>query len=204
MKSDLLSKADESITLVELQLTKISQLTAEANQLTAKLEELKQSESQIIQSEDKKRVEKLIKIRAEIDCATADAARANAELATAKDEIFPLAGAANNDLHAVRDELLEQKKADVRKLLLQVFEEKAVQLLGAWINHAKPVKALDFDRLIFSRSQVEKNVAAAGKLRSQLTFLVTGEWPVRQPAVEAPELVQLVPEPAGNQLGALL
>ena len=206
MKSDLLSKADSSIKLVEQQLTLIADLTTNHRELTAKLEEFRQSESQIIQSEDKKRVEKLVKIRAEIDCATADAAKAKAELAAAKEAIFALAGAANNDLHAVRDDLVEQKKAEVRQLLLQAFEEKAVQLLGAWINHAKPVKALEFDRLVFSRSQVEKNVSAAGKLRSQLTFLVTGEWPVAQPAAPTPELVQVVPAPASqaNSLGSVL
>ena len=144
-----------------------------------------------------------MKIRAEIDCATADAAKAQAKVTAAKEAIFALAGEANNDLHAYRDQLLEGRKADVRQVLLQAFEPKAVQLLGAWINHAKPVKSLEFERLIFSRAQVEKNVAAAGKLRSQLTFLVTGEWPVVQPSVESPEIVQLVPASAGgNSLGA--
>ena len=201
--NELLSKADSSIILVEQQLTLIAGLTNNYNELSAKLESLRQSEDNIVQSEDKKRVEKLLKVRAEIDCVNADLAKSQAELAAAKEAIFELAGAANNHLHAYRDELVDARKCDVRKLLSQVFEQKAVQALGPWVNHAQPVKALDFERLSFSRGQVEKNVSAASKLRSQLTYLVTGEWPAAQ-AAESPELVQIVPAPAsqGNSLGA--
>ena len=184
--NELLSNCESAVAKVETNLAKLDELTKDHAKLTATLQHIASQRAELIagNADDKKKLSGIKDLDAQKEIRTMDLAKVESQIGCAQQEIITAAIDANGKVQALKEAMIAAEKAKAKAVLLEVFPQKVVGLMEAYLGHATEVKKLDIEYSSFIPAKVDFCLSQARKLRGQLETL-KGNPPVAQPAVKS-------------------
>jgi hypothetical protein len=201
--NEVLQKAEARVAEVEQKLADLDKLASQELGLIQSIADLRLDEQIILASESKQRVNKLLEVRAKLDCAQSDLVKLKSDYLTARSVVIESAKLANDQIRAFRDERLTEAKAATRAVLEQVFDGKVIDLLSVYFNYSRPVKQLAYQDYFFIASKPDENLAAARKLRGALEHYKNPKAIHEKAEAYKAPIAELAEAPAGQSLGSM-
>src|SRR5260221_9553790 len=142
--TDLLTRAELAVKLVEDRLTQLDSLNATTADLADALVQLNNDEADLLASDkpEKAKVKSLIELRATIDVKQSDLAKVKAEIGAVTDETIQAGNKVNLWLGALTDTFAAARTERVIAQLEAIFNKQAMFELKRFAPYAKEVREI--------------------------------------------------------------